>query len=92
MTGDNTSFRQNWGGRGLRNILLFLGNGKYRFYHNLNHTNYTVIAQGCQNERYYGFFRLLERNTNNFVIQNVGSKGGGDGSPFDFTIMGRNVW
>lgn len=90
--GDNTSFRKIWGEGVSVTSCSFLGNAKYRFYHNLNHTNYTVIAQGCQNERYYGFFRLVERNTNNFVIQNIGSNGGADGSPFDFTIMGRNVW
>lgn len=90
--GNNTNFRKIWGEGISVTSCSFLGNAKYRFYHNLNHTNYTVIAQGWQSEGYYGFFRLLEKNTTNFVIQNIGSNGKPDGAPFEFTIMGRNVW
>lgn len=91
-SGNSPSFSKIWGEGCNVTSSYHLGNAQYKFYHNLGHTNYTVFAQGCQNTRYYGFFRLLERASSYFVIQNVGSNGGADGSPFDFVIYGRNKW
>ena len=90
--GNSASFSKIWGEGCNVTSSYHLGNAQYKFYHNLGHTNYTVFAQGCQNTRYYGFFRLVERASSYFVIQNVGSNGGADGSPFDFVIYGRNKW
>lgn len=91
-SGYSPSFSKIWGEGCNVTSSSHLGNAQYKFYHNLGHTNYTVFAQGCQNTGYYGFFRLLERASSYFVIQNVGSNGGADGSPFDFVIYGRNKW
>lgn len=91
-SGNSPSFSKIWGEGCNVTSSYHLGNAQYKFYHNLGHTNYTVFAQGCQNTGYYGFFRLLERASSYFVIQNVGSNGGPDGSPFDFIIYGRNKW
>lgn len=91
-SGNSPSFSKIWGEGCNVTSSYHLGNAQYKFYHNLGHTNYTVFAQGCQNTGYYGFFRLLERASSYFVIQNVGSNGGADGSPFDFVIYGRNKW
>lgn len=91
-SGNSASFSKIWGEGCNVTSSYHLGNAQYKFYHNLGHTNYTVFAQGCQNTRYYGFFRLVERASSYFVIQNVGSNGGADGSPFDFVIYGRNKW
>lgn len=91
-SGNSASFSKIWGEGCNVTSSSHLGNAQYKFYHNLGHTNYTVFAQGCQNTRYYGFFRLVERASSYFVIQNVGSNGGADGSPFDFVIYGRNKW
>lgn len=88
--GTSPSFSKIWGEGCNVTSSYHLGNSQYKFYHNLGHTNYTVFAQGCQSTVYYGFFRLLERTSSYFVIQNVGSSGGPDGSPFDFIIYGRN--
>lgn len=91
-SGNSASFSKIWGEGCNVTSSFHQGNAQYKFYHNLGHTNYTVFAQGCQNTRYYGFFRLVERASSYFVIQNVGSNGGPDGSPFDFVIYGRNKW
>lgn len=91
-SGNSASFSKIWGEGCNVTSSYHLGNAQYKFYHNLGHTNYTVFAQGCQNTRYYGFFRLVERASSYFVIQNVGSNGGADGSPFDFVIYDRNKW
>lgn len=91
-SGNSPSFSKIWGEGCNVTSSYHMGNAQYKFYHNLGHTNYTVFAQGCQNTGYYGFFRLLERASSYFVIQNVGSNGGPDGSPFDFVIYGRNKW
>ena len=91
-SGYSASFSKIWGEGCNVTSSTHLGSAKYKFYHNLGHTNYTVFAQGCQNNGYYGFFRLLERTSSYFVIQNVASSGGADGSPFDFVVYGRNKW
>ena len=91
-SGNSASFSKIWGEGCNVTSSYHMGNAQYKFYHNLGHTNYTVFAQVCQNTGDYGFFRLLERASSYFVIQNVGSNGGPDGSPFDFVIYGRNKW
>lgn len=91
-SGNSASFSKIWGEGCNVTSSYHMGNAQYKFYHNLGHTNYTVFAQGCQNTKYYGFFQLVERASSYFVIQNVGSNGGPDGSPFDFVIYGRNKW
>lgn len=90
--GTNSSFNKIWGDGCKVTSCSHIGSSRYKFYHNLGHTNYTVFAQGYQNAEYYGFYRLLERASSYFVIQNVGSSGGPDGAPFDFVIYGRNKW
>lgn len=91
-SGYSASFSKIWGEGCNVTSSTHMGSAKYKFYHNLGHTNYTVFAQGCQNNGYYGFFRLVERASSYFVIQNVASNGGADGSPFDFVVYGRNNW
>ena len=91
-SGNNSNFSKIWGEGCNITSCYHQGNAQYKFYHNLGHTNYTVFAQGCQSTGYYGFFRLLERASSYFVIQNIGSNGGPDGSPFDFVVYGRNKW
>lgn len=91
-TGYNGYYRKIWGDGVTISSFAHIGDGKYRVSHNLGHTDYTVIAILWSNTAYYGFFRLLERNTTSFVIQNLSSGGKPDGAAFDFIIMGRNKW
>lgn len=90
--GNSTGFSKIWGEGCNVTSCTHLGNSRYKFYHNLGHTNYTVFAQIWQDQGYYGFFRLVERATNYFVLQNLGSSGKPDGAAFDFVIFGRNKW
>ena len=91
-SGNSPSFRKIWGEGCNLTSCSYLGSGQYRFYHNLRHTNYTVIAQVSQSYGHYGSFRLLERTNSYFTIQNLGSSGSPDTAPFDFVIYGRNTW
>lgn len=91
-TGNSTSFSKIWGEGCNVTSCSHLGSSQYRFYHNLRHTNYTVIAQVSQSYGHYGSFRLLERTNSYFTIQNLGSSGSPDTAPFDFVIYGRNIW
>lgn len=90
--GNSTGFSKIWGEGCNVTSCTHLGNSRYKFYHNLGHTNYTVFAQIWQDQGYYGFFRLVERATSYFVLQNLGSSGKPDGAAFDFVIFGRNKW
>lgn len=90
--GSSTGFSKIWGEGCNVTSCTHLGNSRYKFYHNLGHTNYTVFAQIWQDQGYYGFFRLVERATSYFVLQNLGSSGKPDGAAFDFVIFGRNKW
>lgn len=91
-TGYNNYYRKIWGDGVTISSFSHIGDGKYRVYHNLRHTDYTVMAILWSSTTYYGFFRLLERTSTYFVIQNIGSSGKADAGAFDFVIMGRNVW
>lgn len=91
-TGYNSYYRKIWGDGITISSFSHIGDGKYRVSHNLGHTDYTVIAHLWANTGYYGFFRLLERNTTSFVIQSLSSGGRPDSPAFDFIIMGRNKW
>ena len=90
--GNSTGFSKIWGEGCNVTSCTHLGNSRYKFYHNLGHTNYTVFAQIWQDQGYYGFFRLVERAASYFVLQNLGSSGKPDGAAFDFVIFGRNKW
>lgn len=91
-TGYNNYYRKIWGDGATISSFSHIGDGKYRVYHNLRHTDYTVMAILWSSTGYYGFFRLLERTSSYFVIQNIGSGGKPDAGAFDFVIMGRNAW
>lgn len=90
--GNSAGFSKIWGEGCNVTSCTHLGSSRYKFYHNLGHTNYTVFAQIWQDQGYYGFFRLVERATSYFVLQNLGSSGKPDGAAFDFVIYGRNKW
>lgn len=92
QAGYNNYYRKVWGDGMTVSSFSHIGDGKYRVYHNLGHTDYTVMAILCSSTGYYGYFRLLERTTSYFVIQNIGSSGKPDQAPFDFVVMGRNRW
>ena len=92
QAGYNNYYRKVWGDGMTVSSFSHIGDGKYRVYHNLGHTDYTVMAILCSSTGYYGYFRLLERTTSYFVIQNIGSSGKPDQAPFDFVVMGRNKW
>lgn len=91
-TGYNSYHRKIWGDGMTVSSFSHIGDGKYRVYHNLGHTDYTVMGMLWSNTVYYGYFRLLERTTSYFVIQNIGSGGKPDQAAFDFVVMGRNKW
>lgn len=91
-TGFNNYYRKIWGDGVSISSFSHIGDGKYRVYHNLRHTDYTVMAILWSSTVYFGFFRLLEKTSSYFVIQNVGSEGMPDAGAFDFVIMGRNAW
>lgn len=92
QVGYNNYYRKIWGEGVTISSFSHIGDGKYRVYHNLKHTQYTVQAILWSSQAYYGFFRLLEKTTTYFVIQNIGAGGKPDQGAFDFIIMGRNVW
>lgn len=91
-SGYNNYYRKVWGDGMKVSSFSHIGDGKYRVYHNLGHTDYTVTGMLWSSTVYYGYFRLLERTTSYFVIQNIGSSGKPDQAPFDFIVMGRNKW
>ena len=91
-TGYNSSFKKIWGDGVTISSFSHIGSGQYRVYHNLNHTNYTVLAYQFASAGYHGYYRLVERAATYFIIQNMSSSGGGDSAAFDFVIMGRNTW
>lgn len=91
-TGYNNYYKKIWGDGLTITSFSHIGSGQYKVYHNLNHTNYTVLAIQWASTGYHGYYRLVERATNYFVIQNMSSSGGGDSAAFDFVIMGRNIW
>lgn len=91
-SGYNNYYRKIWGDGMTVSSFAHIGDGKYRVYHYLGHTDYTVMAILWSSTGYYGYFRLLERTTSYFVIQNIGSSGKPDQAPFDFVVMGRNKW
>lgn len=91
-TGYNNYYRKIWGDGVTISSFSHIGDGKYRVYHNLGHTDYTVMAVLWSSTVYFGFFRLLERTSTYFVIQNIGNAGKADSAAFDFIIMGRNTW
>lgn len=90
--GNSNSFGKIWGEGCNVTSCSHLGSSKYRFYHNLGHTSYTVMAQISNSTGHYGYFRLIEKTTSYFTIQNLGSSGAPDGAPFDFIVYGRNKW
>lgn len=92
QAGYNNYYRKVWGDGMTVSSFTHIGDGKYRVYHNLAHTDYTVMAILWSSTGYYGYFRLLERTSSYFVIQNIGSSGKPDQAPFDFVVMGRNRW
>lgn len=92
QAGYNSYYRKVWGDGMTVSSFSHIGDGKYRVYHNLGHTDYTVIGMLYASTGYYGYFRLLERTTSYFVIQNIGSSRKPDQSMFDFIVMGRNRW
>lgn len=91
-TGYNSNFTKIWGDGVTISSFSHIGSGQYRVYHNLNHTNYTVLAYQYASSGYHGYYRLVERAATYFIIQNMSSSGGGDSAAFDFVIMGRNTW
>lgn len=88
--GYNNTYRKIWGDGVTVSSFAHIGNGQYKVVHNLYHTNYTVFAQAGYYTKYFGFYRLLEKATTYFVIQNCGSEGKPDCSAFDFIIFGQN--
>lgn len=91
-TGYNSYFMKIWGEGVTISSFSHIGSGQYRVYHNLNHTNYTVMAYQYASGGYHGYYRLVERAATYFIIQNMSSSGGADSAAFDFVIMGRNTW
>ncbi|BBL00366.1 hypothetical protein A3BBH6_06020 [Alistipes onderdonkii subsp. vulgaris] len=91
-TGYNSTFRKIWGEGVEVSSFSHIGSGKYKVMHNLYHTNYTVMAMQLGDSGYRGFYRLLEKGTNYFVLQNVGVEGKPDAAAFEFIIFGRNTW
>lgn len=90
--GYNNSFKKIWGDGVKISSFSHIGNGQYKVVHNLYHTNYTVFAQQWASGKYHGFYRLMERASTYFVIQNVGTEGKADSSAFDFIIFGQNTF
>lgn len=90
--GYNNYYRKVWGDGMTVSSFSHIGDGKYRVYHNLGHTDYTVTGMLWNTTAYYGYFRLLERTNSYFTIQNIGSSGKPDQAAFDFVVMGRNKW
>lgn len=90
--GYNSNHRKIWGDGVKISSFAHIGSGQYKVVHNLRHTNYTVFAQQWSSAKYHGFYRLMERTSTYFVIQNVGTEGKADSSAFDFIIFGQNTF
>lgn len=88
--GYNNTYKKIWGDGVVITSFSHIGNGQYKVVHNLYHTNYTVFAQQWSSSKYHGFYRLMERASTYFVIQNVSTEGKADSSAFDFIIFGQN--
>lgn len=88
--GYNNNHRKIWGDGVKISSFTHIGSGQYKVVHNLYHTNYTVFAQQWASSKYHGFYRLMERASTYFVIQNVSTEGKADSSAFDFIIFGQN--
>lgn len=88
--GYSSNHRKIWGDGVKVSSFTHIGSGQYKVVHNLRHTNYTVFAQQWSSTRYHGFYRLIEKTTTYFVLQNVGTEGKPDGATFDYIIFGQN--
>ena len=88
--GQSASYKKIWGDGGAVTSSSHLGNSKYKFFHNLGHSEYTVIAQTSGSSAHFGTYRLIEKTSSYFIIQNLGYSGSPDTAPFDFIIYGRN--
>lgn len=88
--GYSSNHRKIWGDGVKVSSFTHIGSGQYKVVHNLRHTNYTVFAQQWSSTRYHGFYRLIEKTTTYFVLQNVGTEGKADGATFDYIIFGQN--
>ena len=88
--GQSASYKKIWGDGGAVTSSSHLGNSKYKFFHNLGHSEYTVIAQTSGSSTHFGSYRLIEKTSSYFIIQNLGYSGSPDTAPFDFIIYGRN--
>lgn len=88
--GYNNTYKKIWGDGVIITSFSHIGSGQYKVVHNLYHTNYTVFAQQWSSSKYHGFYRLMERASTYFVIQNVSTEGKADSSAFDFIIFGQN--
>ncbi|WP_462353911.1 hypothetical protein [Alistipes timonensis] len=88
--GYNNYYRKVWGDGVKISSFTHIGSGQYKVVHNLRHTNYTVFAQQWSSGKYHGFYRLMERTSTYFVIQNLSTEGKPDSSAFDFIIFGQN--
>lgn len=91
-TGYNNYYKKIWGDGVTVSSFSHIGSGQYKVYHNLYHTNYTVMVFQYASGGYHGSYRLVERASTYFIIQNMSESGGGDSAAFDFVIMGKNTW
>lgn len=68
-----------------------IATGKYRIYHNLNHTQYAVLVQGLGG---YGWvFGQVETQSNSyFEVLMLDSNKGPRDCAFLVFVVGRNVW
>lgn len=84
----NVTFTKIWGD-GMNITSCSYANIRFRFNHNLGHTQYMVQAIGISTS-YYSIFRLLSIGADYFDIQVVGTAGDVDFTPFYFVVMGKN--
>lgn len=90
--GYSGNHRKLWGDGVKVTSFTHIGNGQYKAVHNLYHTNYTVFAQQWSSTKYRGFYRLVEKTSTYFVLQNIGTEGKPDGATFDYIIFGQNTF
>lgn len=90
--GYSSNHRKLWGDGLKVTSFTHIGNGQYKVVHNLYHTNYTVFAQQWSSTKYHGFYRLVEKTSTYFVLQNISTEGKPDGATFDYIIFGQNTF